>query len=587
MQVEAQILVDFTCESEYNGHMDANLIFGQSINYISKKSDPADLVRLVNYGVQSIGIGIIFLDRNRKCVYANKHAFSMFHSEEEPEVLGNLFFEWMSGLGIAQTAASWCRVYSNGDKERLYRVRFRSIIDSSNILLGYMYTVQNLSDIVENSTGEQYRLTHDELTGLYNREGFNEAARELLKETNRPYLLLYSNIKDFKLFNQLFGIDKGNDILLNIGDMMLQHVREGDIYGRINGDHFAMCIPKDRFDEKGFKELVREIAGRVTSKTYSLHMQIGVYEVRDSYMDIPLMCDRAYMACKSIKKDGVCEIAWYSDEMLVNALLEKEVLSSFDFAIINKQFGIYLQPQVHPDGTVFGAEALARWIHPENGLIEPAVFINVLERADLIYKLDRYIWELAAAQLAAWKGTEMEGVSISINVSPKDLYYLDIKKEFTSLVKQYDIDPKYLNIEITETAVTSDVSKCAKLILELQSSGFSVEIDDFGSGYSSLNMLKDINANVLKIDMGFLRRTDNLERAHVILNYTIDMAHELGMGVITEGVETKEQLDFLMGMGCKMFQGFYFDRPMPVESFEDKYRGKIKTIVTEEKDHEI
>ena len=152
---------------------------------------------------------------------------------------------------------------------------------------------------------------------------------------------------------------------------------------------------------------------------------------------------------------------------------------------------------------------------------------------------------------------------------------------------QYDIDPKYLNIEITETAVTSDVSKCAKLILELQSCGFSVEIDDFGSGYSSLNMLKDINANVLKIDMGFLRRTDNLERAHVILNYTIDMAHELGMGVITEGVETKEQLDFLMGMGCKMFQGFYFDRPMPVESFEDKYRGKIKTIVTEEKDHEI
>ncbi|MBQ8030443.1 MAG: EAL domain-containing protein, partial [Butyrivibrio sp.] len=321
--------------------------------------------------------------------------------------------------------------------------------------------------------------------------------------------------------------------------------------------------------------------------TYSLHMQIGVYEIRDSYMDIPLMCDRAYMACKSIKKDGVCEIAWYSDEMLVNALLEKEVLSSFDFAIINKQFGIYLQPQVYPDGTVFGAEALARWIHPENGLIEPAVFINVLERADLIYKLDRYIWELAAAQLAAWKGTEMEGLSISINVSPKDLYYLDIKKEFISLARQYDINPKYLNIEITETAVTSDVAKCAKLILELQSSGFSVEIDDFGSGYSSLNMLKDINANVLKIDMGFLRRTDNLERAHVILNYTIDMAHELGMGVITEGVETEEQLDFLMGMGCKMFQGFYFDRPMPVESFEDKYRGKIKTIVTEEKDHEI
>ena len=582
-----QILVDFKAEIKYNDTMDADLIFGQNSNYYNRKSDTEDIIRLLNFGVQQVGLGILFLNRNRKCVYANRHAFSMFHSEEDPEVIGNLFFEWMNALGIAQTAAAWCRVYSSGDKERLYRVRFRSVVDSDSRLLGYMYTIQNLSDLVENSTGEQYRLTHDELTGLYNREGFNEAARQILKTTDREYLLLYSNIKDFKLFNQLFGIDKGNDILLNIGDMILQHVREGDVYGRINGDHFAMCIPKHRFDEKGFKKLVREIANRVTSKTYSLHMQVGVYEVRDPYMDIALMCDRAYMACKSIKKDGVCEIAWYSDEMLVNALLEKEVLSSFDFAIINRQFGIYLQPQVHSDGTVYGAEALARWIHPENGIIQPAVFINVLERADLIYKLDRYIWELAASQLSQWKGTDMEGISISVNVSPKDLYYLDIKREFLGLVKQYDIDPGLLNIEITETAVTSDVTKCSKLILELQSCGFVVEIDDFGSGYSSLNMLKDINANVLKIDMGFLRKTDNIQRAQVILNFTIDMAHELGMGVVTEGVETREQLDFLMKMGCKMFQGFYFDEPMPVESFENKFRGKSKKIVMEEKDHEL
>ena len=212
-------------------------------------------------------------------------------------------------------------------------------------------------------------------------------------------------------------------------------------------------------------------------------------------------------------------------------------------------------------------------MHPENGLIQPGVFIDVLERADLIYKLDRYIWELAAKQVADWKGTEFEGISISVNVSPKDLYYLDIRKEFTELIEKYEIDPKSLNIEITETAVTSDVNKCAKLIQELQNRGFLVEIDDFGSGYSSLNMLKDINADVLKIDMGFLRKTENQKRAQVILNYTIDMAHELGMNVITEGVETVDQLDFLTGMGCTMFQGFYFDRPMPVELFEKKYKN--------------
>ncbi len=562
-------------------------VFGKSAYYLDEKTDPCHIGRLLNYGVQQIGVGILFLDVHRKCVYANKHAFNMLHSEANLDSVYKAFTDWMSSLGIEQSSAAWCRVFENHDKERLYKVRYRYLLDDDNKPIGHMYTIQNLSDIVENGTGEQYRLTHDELTSLYNREGFSQATQALLRDTEETYLLLYSNIKDFKLFNQLFGLDKGNDILINIADMIIQHVKDDDVYGRINGDHFALCMPKERFNERGFKRLVKEITSKVTSKSYSLHIQVGIYEIKDPYMDITLMCDRAYMACKSIKKDGVCEIAWYSDEMLVNALLEKEILSSFDFAIINRQFGIYLQPQVYADGRLFGVEALARWMHPENGLIQPGIFIDVLERADLIYKLDRYIWELAALQLAKWRGTERGEIAISVNVSPKDLYYLDIRKEFNDLIKKYHIEPRLLNIEITETAVTSDVTKCAKLIEDLQKSGFKVEIDDFGSGYSSLNMLKDINADVLKIDMGFLRKTENQQRAKVILNYTIDMAYELGMGVITEGVENEEQLKYLQDMGCNMFQGFLFDKPMPVEVFEDKYKCLDSFCDVKEKSEEI
>ncbi len=554
--------------------MDVREVFGTNTYYLNEKAEPCEIGRLLNYGVQHMGMGVIFLNKKRECVYANRHAFTMFHSRENLQELYKAFSSWMTSQGIEPSTASWCRLFENRDKERLFKVRYHILMGSDGKVVGYMYTIQNLSDIVENGTGEQYRLTHDELTTLYNKEGFTQATESLLRDTDKTYLLLYSNIKDFKLFNQLFGLDRGNGILINIGEMMIQNAKDDDVYGRINSDHFALCMPKERFDEKSFKKLVREIAGKVTSKSYSLHIQVGVYEIIDPKMDITLMCDRAYMACKSIKKDGVCEIAWYSDEMLVHALLEKEILSSFDFAIINRQFGIYLQPQVYADGKIFGAEALARWIHPENGIIQPGVFIDVLERSDLIYKLDRYIWELAAKQLANWKGTQWEDVSISVNVSPKDLYYLDIKKEFTELTEKYHIDPKSFNIEITETAVTSDVNKCAKLILELQKCGFLVEIDDFGSGYSSLNMLKDINADVLKIDMGFLRKTDNQKRAQVILNYTVDMAHELGMRVITEGVETQDQLDFLTGMGCTMFQGFYFAKPMPIDQFEELYKNK-------------
>ncbi len=552
--------------------MNPDKIFGKKSAYYNSDYPIEKMMKILNQAIQYDDDGVILYSEDDKCVYANRHAFSMFYSPETLDSLYDIFSGWMREIGVGKGAATFCRVFKREGKERLYKVRVRTLFEDSGKTVGYSYIIQNLSDALENDMGEQYRLTHDELTHLYNKEGFSNAVRRLLKSAgDKEYVLIYSNIRDFKLINQLFGIEKGNDILITIGEMLAQRVRDDDVYGRINGDHFALCMHKERFDERDFKTAVKELASRLTSSSYSIHLQIGVYEILEKEMDVSLMCDRAYMACKSIKRDNICEIAWYSDEMLVNALLEKEILSSFDFAIINRQFGIYLQPQVYADGTIYGAEALARWIHPDNGVIQPGVFISVLEKADLIYKLDKYIWELAARQLAEWKGTKRENISISVNVSPKDIYYLDISKVFSDLVSKYDIRPEQLNIEITETAVTSDVNKCAKLIVELQSKGFIVEIDDFGSGYSSLNMLKDINANVLKIDMGFLRKTENQKRAKVILNYTIDMAHELGMKVVTEGVEKKEQLEYLVEMGCEMFQGFYFDKPMPIDEFENKY----------------
>ena len=547
-------------------------LLGKMNTFYDKNSKPEDVLRLLSAGAQIEENGIMFLDKDRKPVYANNHAFTMFYADDSLKDLYGRFTGWMRACGIEQSVADWCKIYSCDGKDRMYRVRSRRLLDYDGKAIGFIYIIRNLSDIADSEVGEQYKLTHDELTGLYNKEGFSREVRRILDQSkDTTYLLLYSNIKDFKLINQLFGIERGNEMIISVAEMIQQKVKPGDAYGRINGDHFALMMPKERFDEKAIKKQVKVLTSKVTSSAYSLHIQIGVYEIKTPGMDVSLMCDRAYMACKYIKRDGACEISWYSDEMLVNALLEKEILSSFDFAIINRQFGIYLQPQVYEDGTVYGAEALARWIHPENGLIQPGVFISVLEKADLIYKLDRYIWELAAMRLQEWKGTAMENVCISVNVSPKDLYYLDIKKEFLGMVEKYDIDPKHLNIEITETAVTSDVAKCAKLIQDLQASGFIVEIDDFGSGYSSLNMLKDINANILKIDMGFLRKTENLRRAQVILNYTIDMAHELGMEVVTEGVENKEQLEFLKGIGCKLYQGYYFDKPMPADDFVKKY----------------
>mgnify|MGYP000078184194 len=232
---------------------------------------------------------------------------------------------------------------------------------------------------------------------------------------------------------------------------------------------------------------------------------------------------------------------------------------------------MYLQPQVKRDGAAKGAEALVRWVHPSRGILTPYAFIDILENAGLIYKLDLYIWEKAAQKLAEWKEKGYGSYHISVNISTKDFYIIDIYETFTGLINKYGIAASNLHLEITETTLMTDFEKNMNIIHKLQGVGFRVEIDDFGSGYSSLNMLKDISADVLKIDMGFLRKSENEVKGQDILESIITLAGKIGMDVITEGVETKKQLDMLTMMGCHEFQGYYFSKPVPVSEFEEKY----------------
>ena len=236
---------------------------------------------------------------------------------------------------------------------------------------------------------------------------------------------------------------------------------------------------------------------------------------------------------------------------------------------------MYLQPQTDEAGNVKSAEALARWIREDEGVIAPVFFIPGLEKNGMIYRMDRVIWEKAARQLQEWKDTPFRDISISVNVSPIDVTLIDIVDYFEKLIEQYEIDPGRLNIEITETAMVNSPEALLRIVDRLHRRGFHVEIDDFGSGYSSLKMLKDLNADVLKIDRGFLQHTVHERKMKTILSSIIQMSHALGMEVITEGVETREMVNMLSKMGCHLFQGFYFSRPLPVEEFVKKYESQL------------
>ena len=419
---------------------------------------------------------------------------------------------------------------------------------------------------------EHYKLTHDDLTGLYNKEGFYEAVKETLKkEPRNDYMIICTNVRDFKIINDLFGFDKGNDIIQKIAAMISVGSNQKDCTARIVADQFAVLTAKERFNEAALSKQLGEVSKLIASSYYSMTIHCGIYNITNPEMEVSLMCDRANMAISTIREEPGNMIITYDDKMMSDILHDRQVANQLDQAIEHDRFVIFLQPQIKATGEVIGAEALVRWDDPKRGILTPGAFIDILEKTGCLYKLDLHVWELAAKQLAAWKGTQFENLNISVNISPKDFYYVDIFKEFTGLVNKYDISPSKLKLEITETALMIEPTRQLTLIGRLHKFGFDFEIDDFGSGYSSLSLLKDMPADILKIDMEFLHETENEQRSKKILESVISLAHELNMKVITEGVEYESQVDFLLEMGCDMFQGYYYSKPIPVAEFEEKY----------------
>jgi EAL domain-containing protein (putative c-di-GMP-specific phosphodiesterase class I) len=279
------------------------------------------------------------------------------------------------------------------------------------------------------------------------------------------------------------------------------------------------------------------------------------------------MFDRARMALNTIKNDYQIFLAYYDDAMRNQVLWDQNISSQLGEAIASRQIVPYLQPIVNADGKTVGAEALVRWIHPQLGFLSPAKFVPVFEKNGMIADVDRYMWRCACEILARWK-KEGNDRFISINISQKDFYFMDVVSVITGYVEKYGVERSRLRIEITESVMMEDNKYRMRILNDFKEAGFIVEIDDFGSGYSSLNMLKDMPVDIVKIDMGFLNQSQQNDRATKILHNIINMISDLGIISLTEGVETGEQYKSLSDMGCRLFQGYHFSKPMPVEEFE-------------------
>ncbi|MEW4412890.1 bifunctional diguanylate cyclase/phosphodiesterase [Clostridium sp. AN503] len=410
------------------------------------------------------------------------------------------------------------------------------------------------------------------LTGLYKRGAFFQKGEEFLDEASEGrYCLVAIDIEHFKLFNDWYGQKEGDKLLVDIGRRLLQLQQEGKgVAGYIGGDDFAILMPDDAEEICRIQASLTEYV-KAYGENAGFLPTFGVYEIEEREHSLSAMYDRAVIAANSIKGNYAQRICYYDRRMKQRMEEDHLLLSEVQRGMENGEFVFYTQPKCDlSTGRIVGLEALVRWNHSVRGVISPGTFLPLLESNGLITNLDIFIWESVCKKVRSWIDQGRQPIPISVNVSCVDIFAIDVVETFRQLVKRYDLEPRLIEIEITESAYVERFDEVIRIVEALRSAGFTVLMDDFGSGYSSLNMLKDVSVDILKIDMKFLDLNENsLGRGVSILEAIAKMAHIMGLKLIAEGVETKEQVEFLLNVGCSYGQGYYFYRPMPPMDMED------------------
>ncbi len=428
----------------------------------------------------------------------------------------------------------------------------------------------------------RYVSEHDELTGFYNRAKMFKMTENMIKlNPEKKYIFIRLDIDHFAMFNSSFGVDEGDKLLKFIAQKIenIAELHHDLVYGRIAADIFCICGEYDG-NESHMSEQSDKIQKYLVSyrSDYRIELSVGACIIDDPSLSIEEYYIRSSVAAQHCKNQISTHIEFYDKKYGEKLAAENAITNEMQSALDNKQFVVYLQPKVClPAETACGAEALVRWKHPVKGMISPGAFIPVFEKNGFIAKLDYYVWEETCIMLREWIDAGKSPFPVSVNISRISLYNPKLCEMMEDLVHKYGISSSLLQLEITESAYMTNPELMEKTIDSLHDAGFTILMDDFGSGYSSLNTLKRIQVDVLKVDMKFLPVKDEMERGEIILSCIIKMAKWLGMEVIVEGVETRHQRDFLEGVGCDCIQGYYYSKPIPRNEYEEKYLERVLT----------
>ena len=464
---------------------------------------------------------------------------------------------------------------------RLYANDFFMLVTTATLFISMiavfiLYYLCSFISVIVNTHRTTKVIYTDMITGGNNWLYFVKRGNKILKKKSATnnYVVLHFKMRKYRSFCTCFGVQEGEILIEKMYHVLKKNIKRNELMAYKENAAFGLLLSYKNDTElcKRIDELTT-VLDAVLPKM-KLYFVTGIYKVLKNEKDIEQLYNNALLACDMLGEEAENKIVFFDVEMNNRRLWERKVEDDMDAALARHEFQVYLQPKISTaQETLAGAEALVRWIHPQEGFIPPNKFIPIFERNGFILKLDDYMLEEIAKQQEQWIKKGREVVPISVNISRAHFTKEDLAEHICSIVDKYQVPHSVIELELTESAFFDDKEVLLKTVKKLREAGFPVSMDDFGAGYSSLNSLKELQLDVLKLDADFFRGTESRERGMVIVSEVIDLAKKLNMKIVAEGIESREQVDFLTEQECDLIQGYFFARPMPIAEFEEKYKN--------------
>jgi EAL domain-containing protein (putative c-di-GMP-specific phosphodiesterase class I) len=463
---------------------------------------------------------------------------------------------------LADKTVALAEDYSQRLASRIEKLEYG--IDACFIIIAVMFLRQLMHILFVLGSNKDFR-ERDPVSGLYKRDYFYEHADNVMNGADKgSYTVLCTYLEHFKVLNERYSVQKCNTMLQELVDTLHRYIPDCAAHGRLSDDTFAFLIKKQQ-DGAWLNRLQQAVEQEFF---YPVSIKYGVYDENSQGLSMSKMCDRIMMSVENIKNLYGSNVVHYDEKMMEEARKRHFILENMEAALNRRQFKPYFQPKhsLHTERTG-GAEVLVRWIHPQQGFMNPGEFIPLFEENGFVARMDFYIWEEACIALRRWKDKGMPVIPLSVNMSRKDFDVPDIVAKIVALADKYGLEHELLHIEVTESAISDDPARLEKIVSDLHDAGFIIELDDFGSGYSSIATLNELTLDVLKLDMSLVRK-DDPKSDNSALKFAVMMGKMLNLKLVAEGVETAEQVERLRGMDCDYIQGYYYSRPLPQAEFE-------------------